>query len=261
MRLQGKVAIVTGGSRGIGRAIALGFAQEGAAVALCARDGDAAGEVAAEITARGGNALGLECDVRDERQVNEFVDRTVSAYDGVDILVANASVIDPVQPVQDMPADQWRYLLDVNVTGVMLTNRAVLPLMRRQNYGRIQNLGSGLEFAGLAGLSAYCASKGAVTAFTRVVANEVADCDIKVNVHYPGDIKTDMNPGGTGAPEDTLPCATWLASLPPDGPSGRIFVYDREFLVEWRESTDEYAATAEASSWISRTSRWISRLR
>lgn len=235
MRLRNRVAIITGASKGIGRAIAIAFAREGAACALCARDGDRVAAVADELRHAGGRAISLPGDVADADDVQRLVDAALNEFGRIDVLVANAAVVRPMAKIKDMPLDRWRELIDINVTGVMLCNRAVLPHMIARNYGRIQNLGSGMEFAGEPSLGAYAASKGAVNAMTRTIAAEVAAYDIKVNVHYPGNIRTDMNPEGRGVPEDAVPCAVWLASLPPDGPTGRTFIFDKEIRITHEE--------------------------
>lgn len=235
MKLRGQVAIVTGGTRGIGFAIASAFAREGAQVVLCSRSRRQSTAAAAEITRSGGSALGLACDVGTERHVARIVNQTVRKFGRIDILVANAGVLQPIAAVKDMPVRPLRALLDINLIGAVLTCRAVLPHMIRQNYGRIQIMGSGLEFAGMSQTAAYSASKAGVNAVTRVMATEVAAYDIKVNIHYPGDLRTEMNPTGRGVPEDAVPCALWLASLPANGPTGRTFMLDHEVLIETRE--------------------------
>lgn len=235
MKLQDKVAIITGGTKGIGFAIASAFAGEGAQVVVCSRSRRQSAAAATEITRQGGRALGLSCDVRKERHLASLVKRTIRKFGRIDILVANAAVLQPIAPVKDMSVAAWRTLIEINLTGAMMSCRSVLPQMIRQNYGRIQILGSGLELAVLTQTAAYSASKAGVSALARVVAAEVISHDIKVNVHYPGDLRTEMNPGGPGVPEDAVPCAVWLASLPGNGPTGRIFTLDKEVIIESRE--------------------------
>lgn len=227
-RLKDRIAIVTGASKGIGRAIALAFAQEEVSLSLCARDGTRAQSVAKECRDRGGRAISMACDVSQEEDVDRLVAETLKNYGRIDILVANAAVIEPVRPAIEMPARDWANHLNINLTGIFLCNRAVLPQMIRQNYGRIQNMGSGLESEPVANMAPYAASKGAVSSMTRVLAKETAAYNIKINVHYPGDLCTDMNPRGKGKPEDAVPCAIYLASLTKDGPTGRTFESDKE---------------------------------
>ena len=189
--LENKICVVTGASKGIGRAIAVAFAQEGVSLSVCARDGIRAESVAKEVRGHGGRAIAIACDVSREDDVNRLVEETLKEYGRIDILVANAAVIEPVKFAIEMPVADWRKHLDINLTGVFLCNRAVLPHMIRQNYGRIQNMGSGLESEPAVRLGAYAASKGAVNSMTRVLAMETATYDIKVNVHYPGNLRTD----------------------------------------------------------------------
>lgn len=233
--LQNRIAIVTGASKGIGRAIALGFAREGAILSLCARDGEQAESVATEIRAQGGRATAMSADVGVEADVNRLVEETLNAYGRIDILVANAGVIAPAKRVTELSIAEWKRHLDVNLTGVLLCNQAVLPHMIQQNYGRIQNMGSGVEMDPIASMAAYAASKGAVNSMTRVIATETARHNIKVNVHYPGSLRTDLNPHGEGKPEDAVPCAIYLASLPDDGPTGRTFQMNKEIKFSRRE--------------------------
>ena len=233
--LQGKVALVTGGSKGIGFAIASALAREGAQVVVCSRSRLQSRAAAAQIVRAGGRALGMTCDVSRERHVANLVKSTVREFGKIDVLVANAAVLAPLVPVADMHVAEWDALFDINVRGVMLCMKYVLPHMIEQNYGRVQLLGSGLDLAGQPTTAAYAASKAAVVSMARVMAAELAQRDILVNVHYPGDIQTDMNPGGKRHPEDAVPCAMRLATLPAGGPSGKIFHLDREELIEIRD--------------------------
>ena len=227
-----RTAIITGSSKGIGRAIAIGFAQAGFRLVLCAREEKSVRRVADEIVGIGGTAVALSCDVSKRQDVQVLVDSAMEAYGRIDILVANAGVLEPRATVEKMPLQEWQNILHINMTGVMLCNQAVLPHMIRQRYGRIQNMGSPLEYTPVRRLAAYAASKGAVHAFTRVLAAEVSDHNVKVNLHYPGDLRTRINPKGRGEPEDAVRCALYLASLPDDGPSGRTFMGDEELVFE-----------------------------
>jgi 3-oxoacyl-[acyl-carrier protein] reductase len=233
-KTESRVAIITGSSRGIGKAIAIGFARSGISLALAARNEESVQAVADEIVASGGQAIAVGCDVRNKPDVKQLVDAAMKVYGRIDILVANAGVLGPSSTVEKMPLDAWQENLLINMTGVMLCNQAVLPQMIRQKYGRIQNMGSGLEYQPLRKMAAYAASKGALHSFTRVLATEVAEHNIKVNLHYPGDLQTDMNPRGKGRPEDAVRCALYLATLADDGPTGRTFSADRELIFETR---------------------------
>jgi len=260
-RLKDRIAVVTGASKGIGRAIAVAFAQEGVSLSLCARDGMRAESVAKEVRGHGGRAIALACDVSREDDVNRLVEETLKEYGRIDILVANAAIIEPVKLAIEMPVADWKNHLDINLTGVFLCNRAVLPHMIRQNYGRIQNMGSGLESEPALHLGAYAASKGAVNSMTRVLAMETATYDIKVNVHYPGNIRTDLNPRGPGKPEDAVACAIYLASLPKDGPTGRTFEANKEIKFWNKEVARPSNSAAAALGSINRFRTSMRRLR
>lgn len=226
--LHNRTALVTGASRGIGRAIALAFAREGARIAAVARNHSLLESLVSEIKQQGGEAIAISADVSNRDDVQRMVNEAVRTFGSLDVLVNNAAIIDPIRPTIDITPAEWNRLMAINVNGVLFGCQETLPVMRRQGYGRIQNLGSGLEYAGLPGVCAYAASKAAVTAITRTLANETKGENIKINVHYPGNIRTDMNPTGHGQPEDAVPTALWLATLPDDGPTGRIFVKMKE---------------------------------
>ncbi len=257
-KAENRVAIITGSSKGIGKAIAVGFARSGISVVLAARDEESVRRVADEIVAAGGNAVAMSCDVSRKPDVKQLIDAAMDAYERIDILVANAGVLGPSSTVEKMPLDEWQQNLLINMTGVMLCNQAVLPQMIRQKYGRIQNMGSGLEYQPLRKMAAYAASKGALHSFTRVLATEVAEHNIKVNLHYPGDLQTDMNPRGKGRPEDAVRCALYLAGLADDGPTGRTFSAGQELVFETHAkenaeampppSQHEFLTHAESSS-------------
>ncbi len=221
--LANRTALITGASRGIGRAIALAFAKEGARVAAVATKKPLLDSLVAEIKQQGREAFSIIADVSKWDDVQRMVDETLRAFGSLDVLVNNAAIIDPIKPTLEITPKEWDRLMAININGVLYGCQAAIPIMRKQGYGRIQNLGSGLEYMGMPGVCAYAASKAAVTAITRTLANETKGENIKINVHYPGNIKTDMNPTGYGKPEDAVPTAIWLASLPDDGPSGRIF--------------------------------------
>ena len=194
-RLDGRVALVTGGSRGFGRAIALAFGQEGADVVVNyhtrARD---AAEVAAALEKLGRRALAVGADVSSEAEVASLVDTALSGFGRLDILVNNAGIMDRGL-FADVPVARYARMFSTNVTGTMLCTRAALPAMIARRYGRIVNVSSQLARAGVGtgGFAAYAATKGAVEAFTRAVAHEVGEQGITVNAIAPGGIDTDMS--------------------------------------------------------------------
>jgi NAD(P)-dependent dehydrogenase (short-subunit alcohol dehydrogenase family) len=180
--LTGKVAIVTGASQGIGNAIARGLAAEGARIVVA--DLSRAQEAAEEF--KGG--VGLTVDVADEAQVEQMARETVERCGSIDVLVNNAGLYASLQmrPFTEIPVDEWRQVMDVNVLSMFLTTRAVVPHMRGRGGGRVVNISSGTPFRGVPFLLHYVTSKGAIVAFTRALAKELGRDDILVNCVAPG---------------------------------------------------------------------------
>jgi NAD(P)-dependent dehydrogenase (short-subunit alcohol dehydrogenase family) len=180
--LDGKVAIVTGGAQGIGRAIADGLAREGARIVVADLKGaeEAAGAYA--------DGLGVTADVANEEDVQRLVDETVGRLGSVDVLVNNAGLYASLamRPFTEIPLAEWRQVMDVNVASMFLTCRAVVPVMRGQGGGKIVNISSGTPFRGVPFLLHYVTSKGAIVAFTRAVAKELGKDAIHVNCVAPG---------------------------------------------------------------------------
>ncbi|MSO94215.1 MAG: glucose 1-dehydrogenase [Thermoleophilia bacterium] len=181
-QLDGRVALVTGGSQGIGHAIAQGLAAEGARIVIA--DVRAA-EAAAEAFPDG---VGLTADVADEEAVQQLVDEAVERCGSIDILVNNAGLYASLamRPFTEIPLVEWRQVMDVNVASMFLMCRAVVPVMQRNGGGRIVNISSGTPFRGVPFLLHYVTSKGAIVAFTRALAKEVGKDDVLVNCIAPG---------------------------------------------------------------------------
>jgi 3-oxoacyl-[acyl-carrier protein] reductase len=194
-RLAGRVALVTGASRGFGRAIALAFAREGARLAAnyLASEREAK-EVAAEAERLGAEVIALRGDVAREEDARGLVAATLDHFGRLDILVNNAGIM-VRGPLLEMPADGYRRMLDVNVTGTILCTRHALPAMIERKHGRVINLSSQLaqRSVGGGGFAAYAATKGAIESLTRVLAAEVGGHGITVNAISPGGIDTDMS--------------------------------------------------------------------
>jgi 3-oxoacyl-[acyl-carrier protein] reductase len=192
MALDGKVALVTGGSRGIGRAIALRLADMGATVAInYVSNPDAAREVVAAIVARGGHAGLYKFDVADAQAVNEAVARVIEDYGRLDILVNNAGITRDGL-LMKMKEESWDQVLDTNLKGAFNCIKAVNRPMMKQRWGRIVNISSVIGFLGNAGQANYAAAKAGLTGLTRSVARELASRGITVNGVAPGYIDTDM---------------------------------------------------------------------
>jgi NAD(P)-dependent dehydrogenase (short-subunit alcohol dehydrogenase family) len=182
MTLSGKVAIVTGGAQGIGRAIADGLAAEGARIVIA--DLARAEEAAAELE----DCVGLTADVSSEHEVQRMVDETVERCGRVDVLVNNAGLYAslPMRPFEQIPLEEWRRVMDVNVASMFLMCRAVVPVMRSQGGGKIVNISSGTPFRGVPFVLHYVTSKGAIIAFTRALAKELGKDNVLVNCVAPG---------------------------------------------------------------------------
>ncbi len=190
--LKGRVVIVTGASRGLGEGITRAFAGEGAVVAMFSRDARRLQEHSAALKKMGQEAVAFPVDVADVAQVNQAVAQVVSEFGRVDILVNNAAVA-PSMLFVEMPDDVRDSVIDVNIKGVWNCTRAVMPHMLKQRYGKVINISSvtGPMVSGK-GLTAYAASKGAVSGFTRTLALEVAEYGVNVNAICPGSFDTPM---------------------------------------------------------------------
>lgn len=192
-RLQGKVAIVTGASRGIGRAIALALASEGADVVVnYASSSSAAEKVVEEITAKGvGSAIAVAADVSKTDQVDTLLNTVMEKWNRVDVLVNNAGITRDTLLLRMKPED-WQAVIDLNLTGVFLCTRVVSKVMLKQRSGRIINIASVAGQMGNPGQANYSAAKAGVIGFTKTVAKELASRGITVNAVAPGFISTDM---------------------------------------------------------------------
>ena len=191
-RLEGHVALVTGASRGIGRAVALRLADDGARIAVNYNSGEApARELVEEISANGGEALAIQADVADEAQVKSMVAQVSKQWNRLDILVNNAGIRND-RLLMRMNTREWDDTLNVNLRGAFFCTRAVLPLMVRQRRGRIINMSSVVGVAGNPGQANYAASKAALVGLTKSVAKEVARRNITANALAPGYILTGM---------------------------------------------------------------------
>ncbi len=190
MRLQDKVAIVTGGGSGIGHGICLRLAEEGASVVVADLDADAAERVAGEISGQNGLAMGVRVDVRNQDSVQEMVDKAVETYGGIDILVNNAGVGKIIPFFETTEAD-WDFIFDVNCKGVLFCSQAVARVMIEQGRGgKIVNLASQAGRRGEALVLAYCASKACVISMTQSTALALAEHKINVNAVAPGIVDT-----------------------------------------------------------------------
>lgn len=192
MKLETRVALVTGAAKGMGRDICLTLAREGANLALAARDVPPLEALGREIEALGRQALVVPCDVTDEAAVRRMVTKTAETFGRIDILVNAAGVTGPIEtPVQDIRVDDFRSVLEANIVGTFLPTKHVLPGMIAQKYGKIVNISGTSGLRGYKYRAAYSSSKWALRGFTRTVALEVGPHNVNVNALHPGIVAGD----------------------------------------------------------------------
>ena len=242
MLLDGRYALVTGASRGIGRAIALRLAAEGAAVALNFAGNVAAAEaVRKEIESAGGKAILVPADVADETAATEMVEKTVEAFGAIDILVNNAGITRDSLLLR-MKEEDWDAVLNTNLKGVFHCSKAAAKFMMKKRYGRIVNMASVVGLVGNSCQANYAAAKAGVIGFTKALAKELAGRGITVNAIAPGFIRSDMTDvlpdkvketmlagiplGRAGEPEDVAKAALFLASDQAAYITGQVLTVD-----------------------------------
>ena len=225
MDFSGKTAVVTGAAAGIGRAVAVKLAQNGAGLVLVDIDSERLESMKKEMGAYTEKVLVFECDIRDEARVNEVVSQAAAAFGKIDILVNNAAVWRTWKPFLETSTEEWRQFIDINVMGTVYFTKAVLGQMLENNYGRIINVSSVAGVYGNANMVHYSATKGALIALTKALAKEVSGKGVLVNCVSPGSVSPSENPNmdyfekselsfmgrtGTGAENANLIC--FLAS-------------------------------------------------
>jgi 3-oxoacyl-[acyl-carrier protein] reductase len=233
VNLTGQVAVVTGASRGIGKAIALGYADAGASVCCAARSLADLESTVAEIGAD--QALAVQTDVTDYASLEAMYAATIEKFGRLDIVVINAGVSPSREPIPTLSLDAWHLAMDVNLTGAFYTAKAALPHLLERG-GKMIVIGSGVGHRVVPSRAAYGVSKAGAWMLTRVLAEDLLEYKIAVNELVPGPVVTDMtqhmreNPAGFPVqrewmkqPEDVVPLALYLASLPNDGPTGQNF--------------------------------------
>ncbi len=248
--LKGRVAIVTGGNGGIGLGMARGLAEAGARVVIAARNADKSRAAVDDLAGRGGEAYAVETDVADERSVARLVDTTRERSGRLDILVNNAG-INVRKPVQELALDEWRRVLDTNLTSAFLCSKAAYPAFKAAGGGKIINIGSMMSIFGASFAPAYGSSKGGIVQLTRSMAVAWARDNVQVNAVLPGWIDTDLTqnarrevpglhdsvlrrtPAGRwGGIDDMAGVAVFLASAASDFVTGTAIPVDGGFSVQ-----------------------------
>jgi NAD(P)-dependent dehydrogenase (short-subunit alcohol dehydrogenase family) len=219
-KLRGKVALITGGSRGIGKAVATAYAREGAGVFICARKEADVQKAVGEIESFGARAYGCAGDVGKIEDAERMVQSAAAQFGRIDILVNNASLLGPRVPIANYPVATWEEVLRVNLTGPFLMIQEALQIMIPQRQGSIINVSSGVGRMGRARWGAYAASKFGVEGLTQVVADEVREFDVRANAVNPGPTRTEMrafaypeeDPFTLPTPDAIVPVFIYLAS-------------------------------------------------
>jgi NAD(P)-dependent dehydrogenase (short-subunit alcohol dehydrogenase family) len=219
-KLSGKVALITGASRGIGKAVAREYAKEGAKVFICARNESTLESVASEIRAAGGDAAFAAADLSRDGAAERIVREVEHRYGPPDVLVNNAGILGPRAPIVTYPIDAWEEVMQINVNSVFILTQAVLRLMTARRQGSIINVSSGVGRIGKARWGAYAVSKFAIEGFTQVLADELKEWNIRANAVNPGGTRTSMraaaypeeDPATLPTPEEIMPVFVYLAS-------------------------------------------------
>ena len=227
--LEGKVALITGASQGLGRALALEFAREGARVVVNARSEESIGPVAGEVEDVGAEVLAVAADVSREADVERLVRETVGRFDRIDVLINNAGLLGPRVGIEDYPEDEWRRVIDANLTGPFLVSKAAIPHL--SGGSSVINVVSGVSVEGRAEWGAYSVSKFGVEGLTQILASELEERGIRVNAVDPGGMRTEMraaaypeeDPRERITPEENTDVFLYLASDESKGVTGERF--------------------------------------
>ena len=248
MRLQGKVAIVTGSTKGIGRAIAIGYSEEGATVIVCGRSEDLAKSLAEELRQKGKKAVALRLDVTSVESINQVVAQVVKQFGKIDILVNNAGISPIWKRAEETGKEAWDQIIATNLTGAFLCAQAVGKVMIKQKSGKIINMTSVGGEVALPRLIAYCASKAGIISLTQVLAAEWAQHNILVNAIGPSYVETEFTAGLRGneriyddlkkanllkrfaKPEEVVGAAVFLASDESNYITGQTIFVDGGWL-------------------------------
>jgi NAD(P)-dependent dehydrogenase (short-subunit alcohol dehydrogenase family) len=227
--LEGKVIVVTGASKGLGRALAHAYAREGAKLVINARGEESIAPVAEEVGGLGAEVVSVAADITKDDDVQRMVGKVVSHFGRIDVLVNNAGLLGPRVKIEEYPEDEWRRVIDANLTGVFLLTKAVVPHMPEG--ASIVNLASGVSIEGRPKWGAYSVSKFGVEGLTQILAAELKDRGIRANAVDPGGMRTEMraaaypeeDPETLPTPEEVTPVFLYLASDESAGVTGQRF--------------------------------------
>ncbi len=233
MNMVGKTVLVTGASRGIGAAAGRAFADAGANVALVARTTDAIAELAGEI---GEKALAIPCDVSRHAEVEAAIDATARTFGGLDVLINNAGVIEPIGHLAETDVEAWARTIDINLKGVMYGMRAAMPGMIAQGHGTIINISSGAAHGPVEGWSAYCSSKAGVYMLTRMGDKEAREKGLRIMGLSPGTVATDMQREIKASGINPVSQLDWSTHIPPEWPAQAL-------LWMCTDAADDYLGT------------------
>ena len=245
MKLDGRVAVITGAGRGIGRAIALAYAREGAKLALAARSESELADAVGAVSELGAEAMAVPTDVTRQEDTERLANQVVERFGRIDVLVNNAGMSGPVGPLQGNDIADWVNTVNVNLTGTFLVCRAIIPVMLEQSGGKIINLSGAGATNAWSNMSAYCSSKAAVVRLTEVLAQELDGQGVTVNALGPGSVHTSMwdkmteqaaeagadfihqlglrvTSGGGASIDECAELAVWLASEDSGALTGRL---------------------------------------
>lgn len=242
--LDGKTAVITGASRGIGAAAAIELASRGAKVVLAARSVKETQSLAEQIKSAGGQALAVVCDVSRYANLDSLASATVDQFGSIDILVNNAGTIDPIARLADSDPAQWSHVVDINLKGVYNGIRAVLPTMQAQNSGIIINISSGAATNALEGWSHYCATKAGVLSLTKCVHKEYSEHGIRCIGLSPGTVATDMQVSIKDSGINPVSQMDFSQHIPPEWPARAIAFLCTEAAAEF-SGTDFSIKTEE----------------
>ena len=242
--LNGKVAIITGAGKGIGKAVAIAYAKQGMSVCCIARTLSDIVSTVNEIKESGGDAMAISCDVTNYENVKEVMQKAYERYGRIDLILVNAGTDTEKLPIDELDIAEWKRVMDVNLNGAFYTVKAAIPYLKRNGSGKIITIGSGMGHKGRADDSAYSCSKAGLWMLTRVLAQELSEYRISVNELIPGSVITDMgkdsikdersafsiNGEWIKSPDDVTDLAIFLAGQPGAGPTAQSYSLMRRDL-------------------------------